>query len=178
MRVQSGATTLLGLSTAALLASLSPSRIAVAADKGPPPDPAPAVDIDRLLRLPTSYDAGEATIRYGSSTATDWRERFSEANEALEKAQSRLAETQSQLGSMASDSSQWQMGAPGLGKPDAEHGTVSYKLRAELRTQRDDLVVAEKQHKQLAIEADLAGVPEALRHSEGQPEPEVLLPEG
>ena len=170
---------MLGVSAVALLGAFAAGGLASAADGDAPSEPAPAVDLDRLLRLPSSYDAGTATSRYGSSTASDWRERFAEANGSLEKAQHRLAETQSQLGNMASDSSQWQMGAPGLGSSDAEHATVSYKLRAQLRELRDDLVVAEKRHKQLVVEADLAGVPQGLRGgSAGRAASEASPPEG
>ena len=137
----------------------------------PPP---PKVDIDRLLRLPTSYTSGsydDGAPRQRGATASDWRRRFAEADEALDGAKRNLSDAQSKLEHTAADSAQWQMGAPGLGTPDADHATVSYKLRAQIRTLRDELEVAEKKRKDLAIEADLAGVPDTWRRPSGEAEP-------
>ena len=135
---------------------------------GDPPPP-PEVDFDRLMRLPSSYTSGAA--RQGGATASDWRVRFAEADASLADAKQSLSDAQSKLEHTAADSSQWQMGAPGLGTPDAEHATVSYKLRAEIRSLREELAQAEKKRKDLAIEADLSGVPDSWRRPEGDSTP-------
>ena len=133
------------------------------------PAPPPTVNLDRLLRLPTAYYDG--ANRYGGAGPSEWRTRFAEARAAIERARRELAETQEQLGHTAADSSQWQMGAPGLGNPDPEHSTVSHKLRSQVRTLREGMVAAERQLKDLDIEADLVGVPQPWRRPEGQAAP-------
>ena len=142
----------------------------VSADSGGDPTraalPPPTVDLDRLLRLPRSYQA--STNRHGGGTAASWRTRFLESSAAAEEVRQTLAAAQAQLENAAATSSQWQLGAPGLGSPDAEHATVSYKLRSQIRQLRDDVVTAEKSHQELMIEADLAGVPQSWRRPEGQ----------
>jgi hypothetical protein len=125
------------------------------------------VNLDRLLRLPTSYY--DSANRHGGATAREWRTRFAEASATVERKRRELADTQAELGHTASDGSQWQMGAPGLGNPDTEHSTVSHKLRSQVRTLREDVAVAERRQKDLVIEADLAGVPEPWRRPVGQP---------
>lgn len=149
-------------------AEASPGDTAPAASGTAPPPP--VVDFDRLLRLPTSYK--DSARQHGGSTAGDWRRRFAEADEAVEKAKRNLQATQSELQHTAADSGQWQMGAPGLGKPDAEHSTVSFKLRTLMREQRSELEAAKKQQRDLRIEADLRAVPGAWRRPEGQPDPD------
>jgi hypothetical protein len=145
---------------------ISPPSSSPVPEAAPPP---PDVDLDRLLRLPTSYTS--QAQRHRGATASDWRARFAEADGGLEASRSRLSDAQKKMEHTAADSAQWQMGAPGLGNPDAEHATVSYKLRAEIRTLRDELTQAEKRRKDLTIEADLAGVPDSWRRPEGTPAP-------
>ena len=125
------------------------------------------MNLDRLLRLPTSYY--DSANRYGGARASEWRTRFAEASATVERKRRELAEAQEELGHTASDSSQWQMGAPGLGSPDPEHSTVSHKLRSQVRELREDVAAAERGQKDLVIEADLVGVPESWRRPEGQP---------
>jgi hypothetical protein len=172
-----------GIVVAASGADLGESSPASEPGRGTDPSsgaPPPDVDLDQLLRLPNSYDAGGGgrNGRYGNSSPTDWRNRFADSNSAVDRARKDLADMQEELGTTAADSSQWQMGAPGLGKPDAEHATVSYKLRVQIRDLRKELQEAEKRHKELVIEADLAGVPAAWRRPHGEEPPEEAPREG
>ena len=50
------------------------------------------------------------------------------------------------------------MSAPGA-QAGAENSPVSFRLRQELRKQRDELAAAERRLNELEVEANLAGVP-------------------
>ena len=51
------------------------------------------------------------------------------------------------------------MAAPGAGA-NAENSPLSYKLRQDIRRQREDVEQAERALTELRVEANLAGVPE------------------
>lgn len=131
-----------------------------------PPTAPPQVEFERLFRLPKSYNAGGG--RHRGVTSEGWRTRFAETSSAVASAQRELADAQDALENTAADSSQWQMGAPGLGQSNADHASVSYKLRAQIRGLRDDVAAAEQQQRELVIEADLAGVPDSWRVPEAR----------
>ena len=119
-------------------------------------DPAPeTVELERLLKLPESFDAGGE--RLGGGTAADWRSQFREARGELEKAQEALKAAQEELESLAGESSQYQVAAPGTVTP--ELSPVSYRLREEIRRQREEVVRGEKRLRSLEIRANLANVP-------------------
>jgi hypothetical protein len=127
--------------------------VAVAQAEDPP---APeAVELERLLKLPESFDAGGE--RLGGGTAADWRSRFREARGAVEKAQEALKAAQEELESLAGESSQYQVAAPGTVTP--ELSPVSYRLREEIRRQREEVLGEEKRLRSLEIEANLANIP-------------------
>lgn len=154
---------LLRLPVAALgLALVVAAAPRAGAEEGAPPPEAPPVGLDQLLKLPDDYGV-EAQER-GGATASEWRRRFRDARAEVESARQRLERTQSQLEQLAQDSDQWQMAAPGTSNP--ENSPVSYKLREELRRQRAEVVRAERELKDLEVEANLAGVPEAWRQPE------------
>ena len=54
------------------------------------------------------------------------------------------------------------MAAPGA-QPTAENSPVSYKLRQEIRRQREEVGRAERRLRELEVEASLAGVPAEWR---------------
>jgi len=124
----------------------------------PPPSTAPPpsnVDIDRLLRLPSSYS--ETSSRRGGSAADDWRERFREARADLDNAKVALVKAQRELENTASATGQWAVSAPGASDP--QNSPVSYKLRQEIRDQRENVEKYERDLRVLEIEADLKEVP-------------------
>lgn len=139
-----------------VLAALAGASAWAGEDAAPPP---PDVSLDRLLKLPDDY--GVDTERRGGAGASEWRRRFREAQARLDGARERLAHTQSQLEQMAQDSEQWKMAAPGTSTP--ENSPLSYKLREDLRRQRDDVANAERALKDLEVEANLAAVPDDWR---------------
>jgi hypothetical protein len=119
----------------------------------PPPS---TVDLDRLLRLPSSYSESSAP-RHGGSAAEDWLERFREARANLDNSRVALAKAQRELESTASESGQWAVSAPGASDP--QNSPVSYRLRQEIRTQRENVEKNERSLRTLEVEADLKEVP-------------------
>jgi hypothetical protein len=113
------------------------------------------VDIDRLLRLPSSYN--EDSAPRGGNAAEDWRQRFREARKDLDKAHAALAEAQQEMEDTASDSGSWAVSAPGSSNP--QNSPVSYRLRQEIRAQRENVEKYERNLRALEVEADLKEVP-------------------
>ena len=138
------------------------------------PAQAPPVAYDALFRLPS--DTGPAPAPSDETSALDrkrWEERFAAVRGDLDDARAELAKSQSQLESMARKTENWQMAAPGA-QPTAENSPVSYKLRQDIRRQREDVGRAERRLRELEVEASLAGVPPEWRaapaHEDAAPE--------
>lgn len=149
--------------TAPIVAADSP----VAQDSSPPPK-APAappaggeapVDLDRLLQLPDSFDPGSDTK--GGANAAEWRVRFTEGRGEIEAAEAALKDAKEELQKMAGDSGSYQVTAPG--STNGENSPVSFKLRQEIRRQTEELDRAQRALRDLEVEANLAGVPQAWR---------------
>lgn len=136
------------------------------APESPPPDVATEreaeVELDALLRLPNSLDFKEE--RRGGDGAADWRRRFKESEEQVADARQKLAETEAALDEAAtSGSGQWQIAPPGQQANSENNGPISFKLREDLRRARNALEEAERRHRALVVQADLADVPAAWR---------------
>ena len=116
------------------------------------------VGLDALLRLPAQGPA-PAQEPIGAADRKKWEVRFATARTDLEVAREELAASQAELGELASGGNAWQMAAPGAGA-NAENSPLSYKLRQDIRRQREDVEQAERALTELRIEANLAGVPE------------------
>lgn len=121
---------------------------------------APMVDLGRLLKLPDSYEK-PVESRRGKGQA-DWERRFETVRLDLVSAKTALAAAKAELGEAATDSSQWAVAAPGTA-PNPENTPLSYKLRQEIRRQRENVKRSERQLRSLEIEADLADVPAEWR---------------
>ena len=76
---------------------------------------------------------------------------------------------------MARGTDNWQMAAPGA-KAGTETSPMSYRLRQELRRQREELASAERRLTDLEVEANLAGVPEEWTRPETPPKPSQPAP--
>ena len=120
--------------------------------------PPPGVDLDALLRLP-SDSPRVAEPRRGGLTRKQWEERFDTANGDVAQSRAALRKARSELEEMAAGTDAWQLAAPGA-PAGSDNSPLSYKLRQEIRQQRDELAAAEKRLEELRIEANLAGVPE------------------
>lgn len=138
---------------ALLLAAPSAPR----AEDGGSPE---AVSLDKLLTLPSSVEL--SAPRYGGATRSEWRARFDEARAERARAQTALDKARAELEKMAANTEQWQMQAPGLGGnvSGGDTGPLSYRLRQEIRRQRDEIEHADRRLQELTVEARLAGVPE------------------
>lgn len=131
----------------------------------------PPVALDALLRLPPGSAPAEQP-RAGGATRQDWQDRFAAARADVEAARQAIDKAQQELGQMAESSDPWTMSAPGA-PAGSETSPLSYRLRQELRRQRDELASAERRLTELEVEANLAGVPEAWT----QPDPAQAPPQ-
>ncbi|MBW2270874.1 MAG: hypothetical protein JRH16_20115 [Deltaproteobacteria bacterium] len=126
----------------------------------PPPED---VALDRLLQLPTgmSFDGDR---RRGASEA-QWRSRFRESRAAIQAAEQSLAIARGELeeASGGAGGGQWQMAPPGSN--NTENSPVSFKLREQIRSGKEQVDAAQRQHRELEVEADLADVPQSWRKS-------------
>ncbi|HEY5656867.1 MAG TPA: hypothetical protein VIY27_03670 [Myxococcota bacterium] len=116
------------------------------------------VGLDALLRLPSQAPTPEADPAQ-ALTRKDWEARFAAAREDVASARAALAASQAELEKLASGNAAWQMAPPGA-SANAENSPVSFKLRQDIRRQREDVERAERALTELRIEANLAGVPE------------------
>lgn len=123
-------------------------------------DERPAVDLDRLLRLPASGQAFHDNPRPGGATRSQWRARFSDARADLEDARLALAAAQKELEELAGESSTWQMAVPGASANSSENSPISFRLVQEIRRQREEVEHSQRRLQDLGVESNLAGVPE------------------
>jgi hypothetical protein len=127
----------------------------------PTEQPGDGVELDRLLQLPSSMEFRRE--RRKGVDATEWRNRFRETRTELAEAERDLAQSREQLDQVAATGGgQWQVAPPGSNQTDTS--PMSFKLREEIRRNRERVEEARKKQRQLEIEADLAGVPEAWRN--------------
>jgi hypothetical protein len=142
---------------AALLGALVAAGLpAAGADE---PDP-PSVPLDRLLKLPSAAPVQARVEKRGGSTRGQWQARFEKAREERETARLALEEVRAEL-EKAAGGEAWTMTAPGLGAATVAPETpLDFKLSQDLKRGREELERTERQLQDLAIEADLAGVPE------------------
>ena len=141
---------------AVLWALVGMPPLALASDASSPP----IIELDRLLVLPESLNLEPETR--GGAMKTEWRARFQSARKDLAAARAALANTQAKLEEVASGTSAWKMGAPGLGAPDvgaSADAPLDYSLSNELRRNREEVERSERLLMELEIEANLAGVP-------------------
>ena len=150
-----------------LRATAALTALAWAAHADPTSSPTPSaapdagarsVDLDSLLRLPPSSTPA-SEVRAGGATRQEWEQRFATARGDVDAAQKAIDKAQQELGQMARGTDNWQMSAPGA-QAGSEPSPMSYRLRQELRRQRDELAGAERRLNELEVEAKLAGVPE------------------
>jgi hypothetical protein len=143
-----------------------------------PPGPAPEVPLENLFKLPESVattPAGEP--RRGGKTRAEWHSRFAKAQADVAKARQALEASRKELEKVAPDQA-WSMTAPGLPvQASPSETSIDFRLRQEIRRQREDLERAERTLDELSVEANLAGVPEEWRPSAPEPEPGDAAPE-
>lgn len=126
------------------------------------PKPAGGPGLDTLLKLPPSSAAPESP-RSGGASRYEWEQRFATARGDVAAAQLALEKAQADIGRAADGSNPWQMSAPGA-QAGTENSPVSFRLRQEIRRQREELASAQKRLSELEVEAKLAGVPDEWIH--------------
>jgi hypothetical protein len=156
---------------AASNSSTSAESTGSSAQSAPPPGlGSTSVDLDRLLKLPSSYN--QPTANRAGADKAEWQSRFGRVQGDLDEAKGALAQAQEDLGKTASETGSYSVAAPGT-TPNPENTPLSYKLRQEIRRQRERVDDAEHQLRLLQVQADLAGVPPNWRsQSEGAVEPD------
>jgi hypothetical protein len=129
------------------------------AQEGPAEDAvAPPMSLDALMRLPAGAELSPKPQK-GGATRREWEARFIDARGDIEEAKAALAASQRELEQLASGD-QWKMGAPGASS-GGENSPISFKLREQMRRQREEVTAAKGRLTELRVEANLAGVPEA-----------------
>jgi hypothetical protein len=134
------------------------------------------VELDTLLHLPSGF--GTRTPKgVAGAGESEWRRRFSKADRELVEARRSLEKTKKELEEVAvgGGGSQWSIAPPGGGggggDSSASSSPMSFKLRQKLREDRELIEERERALRELRIEADLAGVPQAWRAlNSGSPE--------
>jgi hypothetical protein len=121
------------------------------------------VGLDKLLRLPKSFDA-KPSRRRGNADEREWKERFSASAAQMAEAESALGTAVSELEEVAGGSGQYSIAPPGA-NADPTASPVSFRLRQQIRRRREAVEEAERDHRALMIEADLAEVPAQWRTS-------------
>jgi hypothetical protein len=146
----------------ALALAISPGLASRAADAtGDPGGP----NLDQLLKLPGSVEY--QTEKKGGATRSEWRQRFHEARVGVEDAEKQLKVAQDKLAEVAGAKSEWQFTPPGVptGASENTEGTSSFQLRQDVKRRRNEVDRAKARLRELEVEANLAGIPEAWRAS-------------
>jgi hypothetical protein len=127
-----------------------------------PPAPAPQVELDKLLQLPTSLDY--SVENRGRYTPGEWRSQFQEVREKLESERTALGEAEARLEEVASSAGGYQIAPPIPGMQASADAPLDFQLRQEINRHREEIEHLEHRLQELEIEANLAGVPEEWRH--------------
>jgi len=136
--------------------------------------PMPEVPLERLLKLPESVATTPSSEpRRGGKTRAEWQTRFERAEADLAKARQGLEDSRKELEDVAPDQA-WSMSAPGLpAQASPSETSIDFRLRQQIRRQREEVEHAERRQDELAIEANLAEVPEDWRGPAEASEPEA-----
>ena len=119
----------------------------------------PAVSLERLFQLPPQAPPPAAEGRRGAADREEWEERFRLAHDEVDAVDAALRAAQEEVESLAAGSAAWQLAAPGAGV-GSENSPLSFRLRQEIRRQRENLANAQLKLTDLRVQASLAGVPQ------------------
>lgn len=156
----------LGLALQGAASAAAEEPAVVEPGSAPAPGPAPAeappttgVALDQLLTLPA--DRTYSVEKKGGLTRGEWRTRYNEVRGDLEKERAAFEETQVKLEDAAGGA--WSVNPIPGAEQDTSRNPVDFQLRTQLRRHRQEIDRLERKLRQLDIEANLAGVPEAWR---------------
>jgi hypothetical protein len=132
------------------------------AGPGSPQGEAPQVELDRLLKLPSTLDY--SVEKRGGLTSGEWRSRFQELHTALERERELLEQAEQDLDRVAGTSDAWLVGPPMPGMSGAAaEAPLDYRIRRAINRHRQEIERLERRLRELEVEANLAGVPEKWR---------------
>ena len=150
----------LGAGLGVWLGLLSPEPCSAGDTPPPPPpagsEPAKPVDLERLLKLPSSVEFD--VEKKGGATKTEWRARFQQARDEVQKARAGLEKAEKALETGA-EKSTWSVAPPGVQATTPTESTANFSLSQEVKHQREEVKRTEKHLRDLEVEANLAGVP-------------------
>jgi len=125
----------------------------------------PVVPLDRLFELPTNFEARKAERRRGVGEA-EWRSRFGEARQRLERSETALAASKAEMADLAESSNSWSVAPPVGGLPKVNSDSpLNYQLSQRIKADQREVDAAKKDLLDLEVEANLASVPEAWRQA-------------
>lgn len=161
-----------GLRSAAAALVLALPAPAVAADAGAPAEEkreSPRVELDKLLELPGTREYSVESR--GGATPGEWRSRFRSVREDLAAERKALAEAEAELDEVAGSTDAWQVGPaiPGGGSTSGAEAPLDYRLRQKIERHREEVERLERKLRELEVEANLAGVPDAWREPPSEP---------
>jgi len=122
----------------------------------------PRVDLDQLLKLPSTYDY--SVEKRGGRTEGEWRSRFRELRDSLAAEREGLAAAEEDLDRVAGTADAWQVAPPVPGMAGAgADAPLDYRIRQAINRHRGEIERLERQLRELEVEANLAMVPEDWR---------------
>jgi hypothetical protein len=122
----------------------------------------PRVELDQLLKLPSTLDY--SVEKRGGLTEGEWRSRFRVLHTALEAEREGLEVAEEDLDRVAGTSDAWQVAPPMPGMSGAAaDAPLDYRIRQALNRHRREIERLERQLRELEVEANLAVVPEDWR---------------
>ena len=124
---------------------------------------APQVDLDQLLKLPSTVDY--SVEKRAGLTPGEWRTRFQWLRTALEAEREALALAESELERIAGSADAWQVGPPVPGmSAGSSDAPLDFRIRQAINRHRHEIERLERQLRELEVEANLAMVPEDWRY--------------
>ena len=120
---------------------------------------APQVDLDQLLKLPSTLDY--SVEKRGGLTPGEWRIRFQALRAALAGEREALELAESELERIAGSADAWQVGPPVPGMTGgSSDAPLDFRIRRVINRHRNEIDRLERQLRELEVEANLAMVPE------------------
>lgn len=126
------------------------------AGSAPAPEPAtgkPALGLDRLLQ--PRFELPDQPSKSPTRDCNAWAARFDDSRGEIKVLEQQIAQTREKISAKSGGAYQY---SP-LGGGETTSDPEVTKLRAQLKRDRESLEAAEKRHRELFVEADLAGVP-------------------
>lgn len=156
-----------GIGVLGLLWLIAPFVAAAAEDVEVEPPPR-SVTLDQLLTLPSALPVESG--QHGGLTRGEWSGRFAEAEAGVVAARAELDESLDNLSEVVGKASNWKIAAPGMQAGPSDNSPANYGLKQAVQRKREGVARAERELRDLIVEANLAGVPEDWHKKSGSSE--------